>query len=152
VKLHYRKLMVASIAFPLVVVVLIFLATPSLMQSRSSAMFASMRSQIRQMETLLVQIEVINSQSELEEPIRLAYDVAENQSESLIDLRESIAGENSGATSGAGLVTVLSTFIGMLGTLTSIIFSWRQDMRDAHTRLLHVEGTTEHAAGQRKAA
>lgn len=151
-KLHYRKLLVSSLAFPVVVVGILVLATPSLMQSRESAMFAQVHGQSRHMGMLLAQIEALNNQDELQEPIRLAFELLDRQSESLTGLQEATATKSSDGPGGPGLIAALSAIVGMFGTLTSVLFSWRQDMRDARLQLTHLQDANPQAVQQRAAA
>lgn len=151
-RLHYRKLLISSLALPVVVVVILAVATPSLMQSRDSAMFATVHSQGRQMGMLLAQIEALNNQDELREPIQLGYELLDHQSESLIGLQQATAAQNSGGSGGPGLIAALSAIVGMFGTLTSVLFSWRQDMRDARFQLTQLQGANPQTVQHRAAA
>jgi hypothetical protein len=149
VTLHYRKLLIASIVVPCIVLA-VWLGMPTLAQSRESAVLDALRTQIRQMDSLLHQIEAFNSQDELKEPIQLAHGVTEDQSESLIDLREAIAGRSSGSP-GGDWIPALSAIVAMLGTLSSILFSWRHDMRAASLELSRLRHETSSAANHKAA-
>ena len=51
--LHYRKLLIASIAFPIIVVGLLAFCLPSLMHARSASTFGRLRANIKSLEMQL---------------------------------------------------------------------------------------------------
>jgi uncharacterized protein YhaN len=138
--LHYRKLLIASIALPFVVMGVLAVCLPSLMQARSSAAFAQLRQQTRSVEQVIEELAALNTQRELEEPLSRARELVQLQYDGMVGLRDSLLNESTPKTSGAGVVAALSGVMGIIGTLSSILLSWRADMRQVRAELARVPG------------
>ena len=54
------------------------------------------------------------------------------QQDALVDLREAMLDqtEKTADTNGPGWIALVSTLVGIAGTLSSLLLSWRQDMRE----------------------
>lgn len=131
--LHYRKLLIASLLFPLVVLGVLTLLGPTLMESRSSSAFTQMRGNTRSMETLVEVVAATNTDAALEPPIEELRESVQRQYDGLIDLREAVLSEAERKRSG-GWLPLLTGVVAMLGTLSSVVLSWRADMRQVSTR------------------
>lgn len=131
--LHYRKLMIASIAFPIVVVVLLVVFLPTLSEARSVSTFGRLRANIKALDMNVTMIEAINGDEALVGPIRELRETIANQQDALVDLREAMLDqtEQAASSTGPGWIALISTLVGIAGTLSSVLLSWRQDMREA---------------------
>ena len=133
--LHFRKLLIASIAFPIVVVVLLAICTPSLMQARSSSTFGRLRANIKSLDMQVALIEAANSDAALNAPIGELHETIARQQDALVGLREAMLDQTqqNANSSGPGWIALVSALVGIAGTLSSVLLSWRQDVRQART-------------------
>jgi hypothetical protein len=142
--LHYRKLLVASLLFPLVVLGAVALLGPSLMEARSSAAFTRMRANTRSLEHLVEIVSLTNTDAALEQPISELQEGVQRQYDGLVDFREAVLSEAERRQSG-GWLPLLTAVAAMLGTLSSVVLSWRADMREVRAQQPPAAPATEDA-------
>ncbi len=132
--LHYRKLLIASLLFPVVVIGAFALTMPALMESRSSAAFAQLRAETKSAEQLVELVASLNADAALEPPIEELRNAVQRQYDSLVDFRESILNDAERKQSG-GWLPLITGAVAIIGTLSSVMLSWRQDMRQTQREL-----------------
>ena len=130
--LHYRKLLIASIAFPILVLGLLLVLMPTLMEARSSSVFSRMRSNIKTLEMQVEMAAALNRDDTLIEPLAQMRETVASQQDTLIDMRDVLLDEAEQG-SGPGAITMISVMVGIAVTLSSVILSWRQDMREVRS-------------------
>lgn len=132
-RLHYKKLLIASIAVvfvgPLVSVVVMSLAGPAMQLSRESHLRVTNR-RIRSQVLLLAALHI--PEDERDEELQPVLDMLDRQYDAISDIRVSSPDYR---INFAAIATLVTAITGLIGTFSSILLSWRRDARDA-SRLL----------------
>ena len=134
--LHYRKLLIGSILFPVVVMGCLAISLPSLMPARGSSTFGQLRANAKSLPMQAVMIETVNQDPSLVQPIGELQEMIADQQDTLVDLRDVVLAEteSAGGPGWVALVSALvSAIVGMIGILSSVLLSWRQDMRQVRS-------------------